>query len=304
MSLLNSLIAASLPIVPKPIVGVFSRNYIAGEKVEDMVRAVKALNAEGAMCTVDVLGEFTTKLEQCTKTVAEYEKAIDAITREKLDCNVSIKLTAFGLDIDRNECLKNVKTVVGLAKRHSMFVRFDMENSPYTTRTLDLLRDVRKEHDNCGPVIQAYMRRSLADVRALLDLKPLNVRLCKGIYRETAEHTFQSKEVVRKSYENLLEILLSNGVKVGIATHDDQLIYKALELIDRLKLGKDRYEFQMLYGVIPAMRRQLIKEGHPLRVYVPFGDDWYGYSIRRLRENPEIAGHVTKAVFGSFFGKQ
>jgi proline dehydrogenase len=298
MNLLNSAIAASLPLVPKPLVRVFSKKYIAGETVADMVRAVKELNAEGAMCTVDVLGEFTTKLEQCLETVAEYELAIAAIEREKLDCNVSIKLTAFGLSIDRDQCRKNVVAVLSAAKARGMFVRFDMEDTPYTTKTLDLLRDVRSEFENVGPVIQAYLRRSRDDIDALIrDLKPLNVRLCKGIYREPPELALQDREEIRDSYRKLLERLLSAGVYVGIATHDDVLLDHALATIARMKLPKDRYEFQMLYGVIPARRRQLIREGHRLRVYVPFGREWYGYSLRRLRENPQIAMYVLKAIF-------
>lgn len=298
MKLLNSAIAASLPLVPKPLVRVFSKKYIAGESIADMVRAVKELNAEGAMCTVDVLGEFTTKLEQSAETVEEYQRAIAAIEREKLDCNVSIKLTAFGLSIDGAKCRDNVRAVLSAAKARGMFVRFDMEDTPYTTKTLDLLREMRREFDAVGPVIQAYLRRSRDDIDALIrDLKPLNVRLCKGIYREPPDLAFQDREEVRDSYKQLLERLLSAGVYVGIATHDDVLLDHALATIDRLKLDRSRYEFQMLYGVIPARRRQLIAQGHRLRVYVPFGREWYGYSLRRLRENPQIAMYVLKALF-------
>lgn len=298
MKLLNSAIAATLPLVPKPLVRVFSKKYIAGETIDDMVRAVKALNAEGAMCTVDVLGEFTTNLEQCAETVLEYERAIAAIEREKLDCNVSIKLTAFGLSIDREKCRENVQRVIAAASARGMFVRFDMEDSPYTTKTLDLLREVRNHTQNVGPVIQAYMRRSKDDVAALIrDLTPLNVRLCKGIYREPPEVAFQDREEVRRSYSSLLETMLSSGVYVGIATHDDVLLDEALKTIAKLKLPRERYEFQMLYGVIPQRRKQLIAAGHRLRVYVPYGKEWYGYSLRRLRENPQIAMYVLKALF-------
>jgi proline dehydrogenase len=298
MNLLNSAIAATLPYVPKPLVRVFSRPYIAGESIAEMVRAVKQLNAEGAMCTVDVLGEFTTDLRQCDETVAEYENAIAAIVREKLDCNVSIKLTAFGLSIDPDACRRNVRRVIQLANANGMFVRFDMEDSPYTSRTLDLLREMRREFVNVGPVLQAYMRRSADDVAALIrDVKPLNVRLCKGIYREPPDVAFQDREEIRRSYSSLLEALIAGGVYVGIATHDQPLIDAALRIIEKARLPRDRYEFQMLYGVIPATRRRLIAAGHRLRVYVPFGREWYGYSIRRLRENPQIARYVLSALF-------
>jgi proline dehydrogenase len=299
MSILDSLIAATLPIVPKPIVRVFSRRYIAGESVAEMVKAVKELNAEGALCTVDVLGEFTTDLSQCDATVEEYLRALDAIVREKLECNLSIKLTAFGLSIDPAACRRNVRRLLDAARERGIFVRFDMEDSPYTSATLELYREMQREYPAVGPVIQAYMRRTLADVRGLLadpGPQPLNVRLCKGIYREKPDVTFQDREVVRRSYANVLELLLERGAHVGIATHDEVLIYEGLRLVDRLGIARDRYEFQMLFGVIPEMRRRLISEGHRLRVYVPFGREWYGYSLRRLRENPQIAGYVLKGM--------
>lgn len=297
MSLFDRLIAASLPFVPKPLIGVFSRRYIAGEDIADMVRTVRALNGEGAMCTVDVLGEFTTDVKQTEETVAEYERAIAAIVKEKLDCNVSLKLTAFGLLIDDGLCEKNLRRILELARAHGMFVRIDMEDSPVTERTLAMYRRVRADFENVGPVLQAYLRRTLADVRSLLAGPHLNVRLCKGIYNEKPAVAFKERDVVQQSYVTLLEHLLRGGAKVGIATHDPLLIYHGLRLIDELQLDRDRYEFQMLHGVIPEMRRQLLREGHRLRVYVPYGRHWHGYSLRRLKENPKVAGYVFKGIF-------
>ncbi|MBI4878570.1 MAG: proline dehydrogenase family protein [Planctomycetes bacterium] len=297
MSLFDRVVAASLPFVPKPIVGMVSRRYIAGETLADAVRAVKELNAEGAAATVDVLGEDTKERAQAERTVAEYRRVIEAIVENALQCNISIKLTALGLLIDESLCRDNVRAILAAARPHGMFVRIDMEDSSVTTRTLDVYRAVRKEYAAVGPVLQAYMRRSLADARSLLAEPPLNVRLCKGIYNEPAGVAFKDFEVVRRSYANLLGILLRAGACVGIATHDAPLLYEGLRLVDELRLAPEAYEFQMLLGVIPEMRRVLISEGHRLRVYVPFGQNWYGYSRRRLRENPKVAGFVLKNMF-------
>ncbi len=297
MSLFDRMVAASLPFIPKPIVGMVSRRYIAGETLADAVRAVKELNAEGALATVDVLGEDTTERSQAERTVAEYRRVIAAIVENALQCNISIKLTALGLLIDESFCRDNVRAILADARPHGMFVRIDMEDSSVTTRTLDLYRAVRQEYAAVGPVLQAYMRRSLADARALLAEPPLSVRLCKGIYNEPPRVAFKDFEVVRRSYANLLGILLRGGAHVGIATHDAPLLYEGLRLVDELGLPRDAYEFQMLLGVIPEMRRVLIGEGHRLRVYVPFGQNWYGYSRRRLRENPKVAGFVLKNMF-------
>src|SRR5690606_21681305 len=218
----------------KPIVGAVSRKYIAGETRDEMVRVVQALNAEGAMATVDVLGEDTTETAQALDTVVEYERAIEAIVEHGLDCNVSIKLTALGLIIDPSLCRENVERIVTAAQRHEMFVRVDMEDSSVTTRTLDLVADVRRTHANVGPVLQAYLRRTRDDVRALLEGPPANVRLCKGIYREPERVAFQDREEVRESYRSLLRTLLEAGAYVGIATHDDPLLAHAEALVAEL----------------------------------------------------------------------
>lgn len=294
MNLFDRLIATTLPIVPRAIVGMISKRYIAGETLQQAIGVVRELNAEGAMATVDVLGEDTLERAQAEQTVREYEAAIDAIVEHQLDCNISIKLTALGLAIDPGLCRDNVAQILEKAARHDMFARIDMEDSGTTTRTLDLYREIRSTHENVGPVLQAYLRRSLADAHRLLEGPPLNVRLCKGIYNEPPGVAFQDREVVRRSYSNLLELFLRSGAYVGIATHDEPLLYDGLRLVDELRLPKEAYEFQMLLGVIPETRRLLIEEGHRLRVYVPYGAHWYGYSIRRLKENPRIARHVMK----------
>lgn len=295
MSLLDRVVAATLPYVPKPVVGAFARRYIAGERLDDAVATVRALNAEETMATVDVLGEDVFERDQALATVAEYERAIDAIVQHRLDCNVSVKLTALGLKIDHGFCRENLQRIVDRAGAHGMFVRIDMEDVTCTDATLALYRDLHARTERVGPVLQAYLRRSLKDARALLADPPLNVRLCKGIYNESPTVAFKDRDVIRRSYANLLDVFLRGGAYVGIATHDEVLVYEALQRIDALGLTPDRYEFQMLLGVLPQLRRTLIADGHRLRVYVPYGPHWHGYSVRRLRENPSIAGHVLKS---------
>ena len=297
MNLFNKLIAASLPIVPKAIVRKVSERYIAGDTLVEAVKVVRSLNAEGAMATVDVLGEYITSLDQAKENTRYSCEVLETIEREKIDSNLSIKLTSLGLEIDPKSCEQNVRTILETAKRHgNIFVRFDMENSPFTTQTIDLYDTFRKEF-NVGVVLQAYMRRTENDIKALITTGVTNIRLCKGIYIESEEIAFKGREEIRNNFLKCLEFALSKGVYVGIATHDDILVEGAKNIIKKLGLNKDKYEFQMLLGVTEPMRRKLISEGFRLRVYVPFGADWYGYSVRRLKENPSMAGHIFKAMF-------
>ncbi|MCM2278842.1 MAG: proline dehydrogenase family protein [Oligoflexia bacterium] len=293
--MLNSLIVKALPIVPKPVVHWAAKKYVAGATLEDAVQAVRALNDAGATATMDLLGEFVTKRQQAEHCTQVSDQILDAIARNGLRSGLSVKLTSLGFDIDDAFCFENVRALIVKAKALNLFVRLDMENSPYTTRTLDLYRKLRAQgHDNTGVVIQAYMRRSEQDLR---DLAPLqaSVRLCKGIYREDASIAFKDREEIRENYKRLLAQLFESGMHAAIATHDDPLIDFARDYITRNGIAKDRYEFQMLLGVRENKRDELVREGHKVRVYVPFGNDWYNYSIRRLKENPEVAGHIMKA---------
>ena len=297
MNLFNKLIALSLPIVPKPIVRKISARYIAGDTLADAVRVVRALNSEGAMATVDVLGEYISSLAQATENAKYCCEVLQTIEREKIDSNLSIKLTSLGLAIDPEECEKNIRTILETARKlGNIFVRFDMENSPYTTLTIDLYDKLRKEF-NIGVVLQAYMRRTKSDIERLIEGGATNIRLCKGIYIEPEEIAFKGRDEIRDNFMQCLELALTSKAYVGIATHDSVLIEGAEEMINSLGLSKNEYEFQMLLGVTEQLRRQLIKEDYRLRVYVPFGADWYGYSVRRLKENPSIAGHIFKAMF-------
>lgn len=297
MSFVNRLIVGSMPLVPKFVVGRVASRYVAGESIEDALSTVKQLNGEGAMATVDLLGEEVERREKAQWAVDQYVKVFEAIRDRGLDSNVSIKLTMLGLKIDEAFCLDNVMQIAAAAKRCHNFVRIDMEDRTTTDATLRIYRQVHAEHGNMGVVLQAYMRRTLRDIAELPAEKP-NVRICKGIYIEPRDTAWKGYETVRHAYLAALEKLLAAGVYTGIATHDEFLACGACALVDRYRVPRDRYEFQMLLGVDPELRRILIAQGHRLRVYVPFGADWYPYSIRRLRENPEIARHVVRAMFG------
>lgn len=294
MSVFNRMLVTGLPAVPKPIVGRVASRYVAGEELADAVRVIRGLNQQGAMATVDVLGEEVSERGKATAAVEEYLRVFAAIDREKLDCNVSIKLTMLGLKIDEGFCRDNVARIVEAAKRINNFVRIDMEDHTTTDATIRIFRELFALHGNVGVVLQAYMRRTLRDIE---ELPPgSSVRLCKGIYVESRRVAWKGYETVRHNYVQALDKLFSQGIYVGIATHDEYLACAASALIDRHGLTRDQYEFQMLLGVDEELRRILIESGHRLRVYVPYGRDWYPYSIRRLRENPEVARHVLKAM--------
>lgn len=299
MKLFDRAVVALLPRIPKPVVRKIADRYIAGETLDNAVRCVRELNGRGCLATVDVLGEFITDFQQAEKTAAEYTRLLERIHAEQLRSNVSIKLTAFGLTLDGERCYGLVKALVSRARALGNFVRIDMEDSPVTTKTLDLYRRLRAEGlDNCGVVIQAYLHRSEADVKALLPLGA-GFRLCKGIYVEPPEVAIQDREGIRENYRRLLRLMIDGGSpRVGIATHDPLLVEDARAVVAERKLPKERYEFQMLLGVAERLRARLVAEGHTVRVYVPYGREWYGYSTRRLKENPSIAGYVAKAMLG------
>ena len=295
MSVFNRMLVTGLPAVPKPVVGRVASRYVAGEDLTDAIRVIRDLNGQGAMATLDVLGEEVSEREKATAFVEEYLRVFEAIDREKIDSNVSIKLTMLGLKIDEGFCHDNVARIVETAKRFNNFVRIDMEDHTTTDATIRIYRDLHARYGNLGIVLQAYMRRTLRDIEEL-PKQGANVRLCKGIYVEPRRVAWKGYETVRHNYVQALDKLFTQGVYVGIATHDQYLACAASALIDKHGLTRDQYEFQMLLGVDEELRRILIESGHRLRVYVPYGRDWYAYSIRRLRENPEVARHVMKAM--------
>lgn len=296
MSVFNKLVVASLPIIPKSIIRLVAQRYIAGPHLVDAVRVTKDLMARGAASTIDVLGEFVSSRERAEHETVMQASVIDAIHSNNLSSYLSVKPTSLGLDIDHDFAYENISGLVAKAASLGVFVRMDMENTPYTDITLDFYRRLRKEgHNNVGVVIQAYLRRSEADIRSLLDFEP-SVRLCKGIYVESEEHAFKDPDEVRANYRSLLRILLGGKGRTHIATHDESLILDAEKTLADMRISKERYEFQMLLGVREDRRDILLRNGHAVRIYVPFGEDWYGYSTRRLKENPQVAGYVAKAV--------
>ncbi|MEE4270922.1 MAG: proline dehydrogenase family protein [Thermoanaerobaculales bacterium] len=297
MNLFDNLVKYGMPFVPKPIVRKVSQRYVAGEEVVDAVRTIQQLNAEGAMATVDVLGEEVLDPAKAREAVQQYLGLLDTVHRKKLDCNVSVKPTMLGLNIDEELCRENIDALVARAAELDNFVRIDMEDHTCTDATLRIYRRIVAERGHVGTVLQAYLLRTAADIADLLPLKP-NIRLCKGIYREPRHVAWQPYETVRANFIYTLEKLLAGGAYVGIATHDVHLVWAGMAAVDRLGLDREDYEFQMLLGVDPNLRKIILDRGHRLRVYVPFGRDWYPYSMRRLRENPTVAHHVTRAMLG------
>lgn len=247
---------------------------------------------------MDLLGEHVERMEQAQHAVDTYMALLESIHRRGLDSTVSLKLTQFGLKLDADECFRMVESVIRRAAELNNFVRIDMEDSSCTTGTIEMFRRLRQKHSNVGVAIQVYLRRTTDDISALEELKP-NIRLCKGVYVESAEVAFREMSLINKNYLSILERLLRAGCYVGIATHDEHIVNEAERMIRELKLPSTSYEFQMLLGVSESLRNRIRRDGHPLRVYIPYGSEWYAYSVRRLRENPRIAGYVLKAMLSA-----
>ena len=290
--MINTAIARVLPVVPRPVVRRISSRYIAGPDLEDATYTVRRLNARGKMATIDVLGEETAVSSETDTIAAAYEEVLAEIDRRHLDSNISVKPTALGLVLDYDLCKRHLQQLVHRARVRDNFVRIDMEDASTTDATIAMYRDLRDGgFDAVGVVLQASLKRTISDIGELAALRP-NVRLCKGIYVESRDVQFRDFQTVQQGFVNALEALLDAGCYVGIATHDEWLIQQAKRIVTERGLDRDRYEFQMLLGVRPRLGDALVEEGHRLRIYVPFGSHWYEYSLRRLQENPSIAGYV------------
>jgi proline dehydrogenase len=251
---------------------------------------------EGCRATMDVLGEEVSTKEETEGFTGQYLDVLNRINSEGIDSNISVKPTALGINLDPELCETNLRRLLDRATQLGNFVRIDMEDSSTTTDTLDIYRRLRADFENVGVVLQSYLKRSMEDIEALIPFG-VSVRVCKGIYVEPAEIAYKNRQEIRDNFMKMVEALLGSGCYVGIATHDRQLIQRSMELIGRQSYGADQYEFQMLLGVLPGLRREIVAAGHPLRVYVPFGEAWYAYSTRRLKENPAVAGHVLRGMF-------
>jgi proline dehydrogenase len=301
VTLLDKAIVRMLPVVPKPVVQLFSSRYIAGSTLDEAIEVVRALNRDGKIATIDVLGEEITRKSEALAIAQAYRDVFTAIERERLNATVSVKLTALGLNLSYDLCREDIEAVIREAAESGNFVRIDMEDSSVTSETLRIYRELRESNlDNVGVVLQAYLHRTLDDIGALADLKP-NVRLCKGIYVEPASIAFTDYEEVRANYVRSLDALLESGAYVAIATHDEYLIEEALKRV--AGMDPSEYEFQMLLGVRTERATELVAAGHRMRIYVPFGEHWYEYSLRRLQENPAMAGTIAKATVGRVFGR-
>lgn len=297
--MLSNLIVRLMPLVPKPIIRSISRRYIAGDLLDDAIATARRLQDDGgARTTIDVLGEFVDSRDRATREAGDSRQVLEAIAAHDMTAfaGLSVKPTSLGLGIDTDFAYANISGLATRARELGIFMRVDMENTPYTDKTLDVYRRLRADgFDNVGLVLQSMLRRTEQDIRDLVEYEP-TIRLCKGIYREPVELAWQGRQEIRDAYKRQLRLMVENGLHAAIATHDDPLIRDAYEVIAAHGLGPDDYEFQMLLGVQEALRREILAKGHNLRVYVPFGEDWYGYSSRRLKENPAMAGMIAKAV--------
>ncbi len=300
--MINKLIATLLPYFPKKFIWLFSKSYISGEKLEDAIRVSKELNSRNIKVTLDVLGEFIKTLDEAESNKKEYLNLIDISYKNDIDGNFSLKPTSFGLLIDKDRCYEYIREIVQKAASYNGFVRIDMEDSPCTDDEIELFRKLKAEYPkNVGLVLQAYLKRTLSDIEKMTDLNtaeiPLSYRLCKGIYVEPEAIAYKKYEEINQHFLEDLEFMLKNKIHVGIATHDKFLVDESYKLLKKYNVPKSMYEFQMLYGVTPRLRDSIAGEGHTMRVYVPFGKQWFGYSTRRLKENPKMASHIIKALF-------
>lgn len=300
--MLSKIIANLLPYMPKALVWQFSKEYIAGETIEDAIKGAKKLNSEGIMTTIDVLGEFIKNLDEAEANKEEYLQVIEAAEKAGVNGNYSLKPTFFGLLIDKDAAYKLIREVVAKVASYDNFVRVDMEDSPCTDLEIELFRKLKAEFpENVGLVFQSYLKRTHQDIKDLRDVNseenPLNLRLCKGIYVEPASIAYKKYDEVNKHFLEDIELMFKEKMYPAIATHDKPVIEGSYKLIEKYNAPKDSYEFQMLYGVTPALRKSILDNGHRMRVYVPFGKQWFGYCTRRVKENPQMANVILKALF-------
>jgi proline dehydrogenase len=296
MNPINYSLVKTLPLLPRKLVRVFANKYIAGDNINDAVKTVRNLNSKNVMATIDVLGESIKDRHEAEISKNESLEVLDTIVKEKLDGNLSVKLTMLGLAMDYDLCRGLFSEILDSAKEKNIFVRIDMEDSSVTDITIKMYEEMRKKYDNVGLVLQAYLRRTESDIIKLTEEKS-NFRLCKGIYIESEKIAYKGKQEIRDNYLRLLKLIFEKNAYVGIATHDDYLTDGAQKIIKENHIAKDKFEFQMLLGVREWLRDNLVKEGCRMRVYVPFGQRWYEYSLRRFQENPNVAGQVLKAIF-------
>ena len=279
------------------MIGKIASVYVAGDKLDDGLKLAKKLNDKGFSATLDLLGEEVKNRKQTNRIRHSYCEILDGIANRGIDCNVSLKLTALGLKIDEELCWDNLSVVLDKAREYDNFVRLDMENSEVTDATINMCQKGQKYYPKCGTVLQSYMKRTLNDID-ILNSHNTNIRICKGAYKESEEIAYKGYQEVRDNYLKSAEKMMDNEIYIGLATHDLWLITKLEEMIERKNYKKNMYEFQALSGVpIDKTLEKLIESGHKVRYYIPYGPEWYAYSLRRMRENPDIWKDTLKAFF-------
>ena len=294
MKLFNSFIKKTVPYLPKWLSQPFAKPYVAGETVEKALKNVSKLNQKGYYATLDILGEHVHSSRIAKNITEQYCTLYHLIKDKNLNCTISVKPSHVGLSISYQEALKNLKSISSKAKELGNFLRLDMENSDLTDQTFDLLDECKQITQNVGVAIQAYLRRSIDDLHRLADIN-FNARICKGIYNEQASIAFKDRRDIKNNFMALAKILAKKGSFAGFATHDQELIDELISWVEAKKIPRDKFEFQTLYGVpMNGRLESLIESGYNVRIYVPFGPDWFDYSIRRLKENPDIAKYVLK----------
>lgn len=297
MSLFNSIFTSALPVLPKWFAKPFARPYVAGQTEDDAVTHIRTLNEKGFSATVDILGEHVLTKEEARDITAQYCHLYDRILNESLDCNISMKPTHVGLNISLVEAMSNITTILKKAQEHENFLRIDMENSPFTDQTIEIYHHCKTIYNNVGVVIQSYLHRSIDDILFLAN-DQFNSRICKGIYKESEYIAYQNREEIQDNFLTLAKTMATRNAYSAFATHDQELIDRLLDWIIMDKVPKDLFEFQVLYGVPMNGRLEaLLGAGYKVRVYVPYGPDWFDYSVRRLTENPKIISYVLKNFF-------
>jgi proline dehydrogenase len=300
--MINRFIVALLQLMPKSFIWIFSKRYIAGEDLSDAVQVTHQLNGQGIKATMDLLGELLTQVEKIDSYKQEYLRLIDESVKTGLDNSFSVKPTMFGLLLDPEICYQNIREIVSKAASNGRFVRIDMEDSQCTNMEIALYKRLLREFPgHVGLVFQAYLKRTRHDLVDLVNHNGgnnhLNIRICKGIYNEPEKIAFKRKEEINWNFLLDLDYMFKNNIYAAIATHDRFLIDGAFRMIEQYKVNKEKFEFQMLYGVTPELRKSIMEKGYTMRVYVPYGKEWFNYSMRRLKENPRMVSHIIKALF-------
>lgn len=270
--------------------------FVAGESIKQAIESVQQLNQSGRVVTLDHLGEFVFTEEEANESANMCLKTLDAIHNADVVSSLSLKMTSLGLDISKELCMKNMRRILDRAKQYGNFVRIDMEDYGHCQISLDIYRELRQEYDNLGIVIQAYLYRTEQDIKDL-NTYQANLRLVKGAYKEPSDVAFPEKKDVDENYKKMIALHLKNGNYTAVASHDEAIIRFTKDLVEKEGIAKEQFEFQMLYGICDDLQKQLVKEGYKVRVYVPYGIDWFGYFMRRLAERPANVWFVLKNMF-------